>query len=278
MAVAMAMFTGAAVVTFRQLPDIERIRWLPLLFGALGGVPVMLVLNAIEYRLTGRAAEQDVPFREAFRVTVLSSAANVLPVPGSVIVRVQALAERGLAYRRALSAATSIGGVWISTTLSLAGAGQILVGRVLPGLALLAVGGSGLAVALVWLRRQVGSQQFPALARAVTMLEFGFVVVAAARMYFVLLGLDADIDLSDALALTIAGAAANAAGFFPGGLGLREILAAGISPLVGLPAVTGLSATVIQQLAAFLFLGGAAGFFTFRMRPERDASRIPDAS
>lgn len=268
MVLAVVLFLGAAAFGIRNFPrGAGDLRWVPLLIGALGGVPPTLALNSLEYAAMARVVDRRVSWGRALRVTVMASAANVLPVPGAVLVRVQALAELDVPYRAAVASAGIVGGAWVSTTLLLAGVVQLLLGPPLLALVTIPVGVFGLLVTWLWLARRTGARRSWGLGVRILAVEGAFVVVSAVRMLLLLWGLGSAAGWSAAFALTIAAALASVVGFFPGGLGLRELLAAGIGPLVGLSPAVGALAAVAQRLGSFVTLGGVALVYAIRGVP-----------
>ena len=89
-------------------------------------------------------------------------------------------------------------------------------------------------------------------------------------MLLILIGLGYEVTISQSVGLTVAGAVATTVGFFPAGLGLREGVVALISPIVGLPAIVGLAATIMDRMFRMALLGVAAGtvFLFERSKPE----------
>ena len=63
-------------------------------------------------------------------------------------------------------------------------------------------------------------------------------------------------------------------GFFPGGLGLRELLAAAIGPIVALPAASALLATGVDLLIQLPILAIAA--LTLTVIPAAEADPGPE--
>jgi uncharacterized membrane protein YbhN (UPF0104 family) len=82
------------------------------------------------------------------------------------------------------------------------------------------------------------------------------VLVAAFRLQLALWGLGYSPAVSQSLALGLASALGSAVGFLPAGLGVREVLAAGIGPLVGLPAAVSLVATAVDRVLGLVVLAG----------------------
>src|SRR5258708_34231260 len=105
--------------------------------------------------------------------------------------------------------------------------------------------------------------------------EVCFVLVQASRLYRVLRGFGLHISLAQAVALALSGVLATALGIAPGGVGLREALAAGIGPLVGLPASASIVATAFDRIPDLAVGGAAAGRLTvLPTRPAHHADHV----
>jgi uncharacterized membrane protein YbhN (UPF0104 family) len=255
--VAVVLFVVASAVGAANLPPVETsIRWPVLLLLPLVGVPATVATNAWEYGVTARLLGHRVSRADAARVSVLSTAANLLPIPGAVLVRSRALRQRGTGIGAALSLTTAMGVAWVGVTAVLAGALQLVVGEptlggvvVIAGLVVLVLAGLlALRTRGVVLRRaDVGT---------VLLVEVVAVLVAAARLQLALWGLGYSPDVAQSLALSLAGSLGSAVGFLPAGLGVREVLAAGIGPIVGLPAAVSLVATAVDRLLGLVALAG----------------------
>ena len=70
-----------------------------------------------------------------------------------------------------------------------------------------------------------------------------------------IVALGVEVSGGQALALTVSGAIASAAGIFPAGLGLREAMSAGVAALVDLPASVGFVAASIDRVLGLVVLG-----------------------
>jgi hypothetical protein len=253
LATAAVAFVVVCGLGLRAVPDgaIELRPW-PFAVLALVVVPLANVANALEFGVATRIGGQRVTGREALEVSVLSSAANLLPLPGAALVRVRAMRRGGSTYRRALWVTVLVGGAWLAT--SLVAAGGLLVVRggsdvgVGPAGAVLATGLGLLAACAVATRSLSGRPDHARLTAALVAVELLAVGVAAARYLLVLHGLGLAAGIGQVVALTVAGVLASALGFVPGGLGLREGLAAVIAGLVGLPAATGVLAAAVDRL------------------------------
>ena len=264
-AVSLLTFVGAAVVAAGRFPDAQPdIRWGLLAAAGLVGMPANIVLNAAEFHIIGRFVNQRVPAARAVKVTVLGSAANLLPIPGSTLVRVQALVADKARYRDAIAASIAVGVLSVGANLILAGLAQA---QRAPATVVLGLVGAGVAVTAIALAAVATVRSHAPTARlswAAFGIEVLYASVSAVRLWVILLALGLEVPLASAFALAATGSLATAVGFFPAGLGIREALIGAISPLVGLPLAAGLAGAVVERLFWFVVLAIAAGIILLR--------------
>lgn len=277
-AVAMVVFLAVSIPSFASLRDGQALNLAVLPLLVLVTTPLTVLANSAEYRVMGAINGHRIPWRDAVQLTVLATLANLLPLPGGVVVRTQALRNRGSTYKRALSANLAAGLAWIGC--GAAAVGALLVPR--SGERLLAtgllIGGAALLAAVAVLLRRAD----PAGARShfarLLVIETGIVTVCAVRLWlaFTLIGLSAE----PAQAVAISGSVivAAAIGIFPAGLGLREALAGGIGVAVAVPATQAVAATAADRVAAQLGLALIAGVLAVltRGRPEVTEEDLED--
>ena len=231
------------------------INWLLLVAVGLCGAFVSQSLNAIEFLLMARALHVRVALLGAFVITVVGSAANQLPVPGSLAVRMSALKTRGVAFKS--SALSSVVSALMFLGLSFVGLSIALLSQSAVSLAFVflavAVGISGLGwtVAQKW----VGWSRVDSL--GMLFVEGLMVLVAGIRAWFFvdLLGLSASF--SQLLALSSGAAISTTVGILPAGLGLTELLAGVVAIAVGLGAAFGLLIAAIDRVFRMAFLAVA---------------------
>jgi uncharacterized membrane protein YbhN (UPF0104 family) len=255
LAAGLLLFVGGVVVSLSRLPDVHREpRWELLALVALVGVPLTLAFNAAEYQVAAAVVGHRVPFISALRVGTLAAAANLLPIPGAVLVRANAIRRLGASYRRiALSAGVTtvafIGAPCLVASLLLAASGEIAFTVILAAAGVLLL---GLALGVLTVERgfrEGGRILLAAEARAV-----GALLVKAGRLYLVLLAFHYDAGARQALTLAIGAVIGTALGFFPAGLGAAEALAAALSPLVGISAAVGFVANAIDRVISMIGL------------------------
>lgn len=252
--VAALVFLGGGLVALSRLEvEAARIAWLPLVLALVVGVPLTAAANAAEYAVTARVAGYRVALRSALRVSVLSTAANMLPLPGSALVRIRGIREEGSGYGAATSATAAVGLTWIGISAGLAGAWLVAGGAGARGLPLLATGAGALGVAWALLAHGLRDpRRRVLLAGAAVGVEILSVATGALRIVLVLAGLDLPATVTGGLVLAVSGSLSAVAGIFPAGLGLRELIASGLAPLAGLPPSAGFAATAVDRVLGIL--------------------------
>jgi hypothetical protein len=255
LAAALVLFGVVTVVSFGRLPSDLHPHWWPVPLVLIVTTPLTVLLNAAEFRAMGAINGHTVRWLPAIRLTVVAGAANLLPLPGGVVIRTQALHQRGSTYRHALAANASAGIAWLGTGCLVVGALVVSDRDLLATtLALLVTGAACLVVVRMVLRRVDPSSSARNLTRLLV-IETGSTVVGGLRLFllFKVLGLSASP--AQAVALTASTIIAAAVGVFPGGLGLRELIAGAIGAVVALPAGAAVAATALDRIATQLVLG-----------------------
>lgn len=235
-------------------------RWGLLVPAALIGPAAMVALNGLEVAIQGRLTGVRIEGPSAVRISVLASAANLLPVPGAVLVRAGALMSRGASAREVTRSTVAVSLSWLGVSGVTAGVGLWVSARVGLG-ALFAVAGATLvaASAAVVARSPDRSGAWWETAIALTAVEAAMVAVGGARLLAAFAGFGIDVSIGQVASLTASNALAAAAGVFPAGLGLREGLLAVMGELVGVSASNSVVAGSFDRVASFLVLGLTAG-------------------
>jgi hypothetical protein len=234
------------------------IDWLPVAVAFFVAAPATLVLKMLEYDAAARLIGSRAGPRRALEVAVVSSAANLLPIPGSLIVTTRSLSEQGATYGSA-AVATSIPGLaWLGLAGVIGGVSIMVAGSWPVGLAILVGGTACLAVAGAMFRRTAPATGRPQLALRIVLIETSWIGLSGFRLWLVLRAIGVVGTPAQVLALAVAGAMSVAIGFFPGGLGAREALIALLSPIIKLPLSEGVVLGVIDRVVWITFLALAA--------------------
>lgn len=241
----------AVTYSIRNFPETDGVRWPLLLVVGLVAPACTIWLNAKEFQIQALIADQSVGLVEACRVSVLGTTANLLPLPGAVLVRTQALASGGSSYAGAAKINAASGLVWLGLSAVISAVGFAVLGSWVIASIGFASGviawglGAVTATRVGATRRQLASISF---------VEASLTVLAAIRAYGVLLALSVLVQPSQALALAVSGAVASAAGVFPAGIGLREALSGVVATLVDLEPAVGIGAAAADRAAGLVVL------------------------
>ncbi|MDG2027310.1 MAG: hypothetical protein P8J50_09385 [Acidimicrobiales bacterium] len=238
--------------------DLADLDWLPLIALFAIAAPLSLGLKAAEFRVAAAIADQRPSLRRCLDVAVLSSAANLLPLPGSLLVTVHSLSEDGTNYGTAVNASAVPGLTWLSVTGMVGGAAIAIEGNVWLGLTAVAGGLLIAVVANTMFRRTAPAEGRVSLAFVIIAVEAGWLAVSALRLSLAVTALGVSIEPLQAVALSVAGAITVAIGFVPGGLGVREGLIAALAPIIGLDVETGVLLGSLDRVVWLAFLALAA--------------------
>lgn len=255
---AVALFIGGIALSIYHQPDIfSNLAWRPLVVLMAFAVPINILLNALEFRLSARLINRNVGFGKALEITVIGSAANMLPLPGAALARLVGLKAAGGSYREGAAVTGLIALVWLGAALTVAGAAIALLDDDLLGPLFIAAGIIVMVVALAAMVRISRDWPLSFLTATVKVL---FVALDATRLYLCLIGLGIDANYLQASAFVVAGVVGAAVSIVPAGLGIREAVSAALAPVVGLAASIGfLAASLNHLLGMFVLLPLALG-------------------
>ena len=252
---ALGLFVVISVVSFVSLPDDVHWNAWAVLVLLLVTTPLTVAANAAEYRVMAAISRHRVGWLESGRLTLIAGAANLLPLPGGIMVRTQALRQAGTTYRRALAANAAAGVTWVAA--SCLAAGVLLLAEPAALAAVVALPTMGVAaLAAVWLllgradRASAGRHL-----RWLLLVEAATVVLSSVRIFVAFQVIGQTIRPVQAVALTASVIIAAAIGIFPAGLGLRELLSGVIGTAVGLTASEAIAATAVDRIVS---LAGSA--------------------
>lgn len=263
--ISLAVFVVATALAVRGLPPIDGgIRWVPLVLVAAVLVPVGTAANAGEYAVTVAASGGRVPLVAALRVALMASAANLLPIPGAVLVRVQAMRNLGVPYRRAAGMTGVVGLGFVGVAVLCVGGLQLTSGdgnrdgAGLAGFGLVAVGVASLAL-VAWLLRT--NARRGRVFGSLVLVELVSMTIKTLRLFAVLVALRSDAGLREASALALALVISLVVGVFPGGLGIREVLTGLLAPTVGLDPALGVVVAALDRVVGLTALAVLSGLF-----------------
>jgi hypothetical protein len=249
--IAFCGFTAALVWAAFSISDLwSRIALFPLVLLLVIGVPVAIVLNAAEFRAMLEAAGASAPWRMALEVTIYTSAANMLPIPGGVITRLGGMRARGVGMKQGSWMVLLFAGVWAGAAFLLSGF-AILLRNALLGAPFLATGAVLLALSIVSLRRQ---NTHYSLIGKILLIRIALQLVEMVRLMLALRALGIGLTLTDVAVFAIASFVGTAVSIVPAGLGVSEGVVALLSPIIGLNPATGFVAAAINRIVVMAAL------------------------
>jgi hypothetical protein len=231
----------------------------------LVGVPLTILLNALEFVLSGRMISVSIAPIKALEVTIIGSAVNMLPLPGSTMVRIAALKLSGAGYKKSTVVTLLFAIVWIGAAFLLAG---LVLGIFFGGILGYFMAVMGLAALIIagMVTRNTKSRWKNYMWLLV--LKFCMVMLDAVRIYWCFWALDIEVNLPQASVFVISSVVGSAASIVPAGLGVRELISAGIAPFVGIAASAGFLTATLNRIVGLSALLPMAGFLILlgRMR------------
>ncbi len=261
---AVILFAGGIILSIRHQPDIfSDLDWRPIALLVAFCVPLAIFLNALEFELSARLIKRRVSIGRALEITLIGSAANMLPLPGAALTRVLGLKAAGAGYKEGAAVTGLIALVWLGVALAVSGAAITLLDNVALGPVLVGIGALVTVFAVTTLGRI--SRNWP-LSFLTAIVKVAFVALDALRIYLCLLGLGIDADYLQASAFVIAGVVGSAVSVVPAGLGIREAVSAALAPVVGLVASVGFLAASLNRLLGMLILLPLALGLAIRLR------------
>lgn len=261
--VALAVLSAAFIAGRSLEVDPSRLfRWEMILATALSGL--LIALTSMEYQLTAQLSGISVPFKHSLRVAIYAGLANLLPLPGGILVKLERLNAQGVKLLSALWSNIFVGGVWVGLASVTAGVVLYLHNERLAAAFAAALGLILVSLPVALLRKPVMVRLSLTL-RAIA-LETAFIVIASARIRLTGQALGVDLDLTGSVLLAVTSVLATTIGIIPGGWGIWELLSAAIAPLIGLaPAVALLTAATVR-LQNIVGLGVGMGLISLHRR------------
>jgi uncharacterized membrane protein YbhN (UPF0104 family) len=257
------------VFSLRDNPDIlTQIDWQALAIVVLIGVPVTAVVNASEFVVSARMVGVNFPLLRSMNVTIIGSAANMLPLPGATMVRIAALKVSGVGFKKSAAVTLFVALVWIGSSFFYAG---VMLAQFEAGLLAWGMGLAGFAVLVLSAWATQRSNAHIADYGKIVVLKFAMVLIDAGRIYFCFLALGLDVAFAQASAFVVSSVLGSAVSIVPAGLGVREVVSAGLAPIVGVAISAGFLSATLNRIAGLSALLPIAGVLMLLDRNQKEA-------
>jgi hypothetical protein len=110
---ALLLFCAGLFLSLRATPDLlTRINLAPLVLVFLVTIPVTIMASAIDFIFLARLSGVRVGLLPAIEVTLYTRAANMLPIPGSIAVRMAVLKTHGATFKKSGALMFLLTAIW----------------------------------------------------------------------------------------------------------------------------------------------------------------------
>lgn len=221
--------------------------------------PMTMACNALGFMQSANLVNQNQGFIPALQITTTGTLANQLPIPAAFIMRVNALRSAGAGILESIHATITISIIWVGCALLISAIAAYALGAH-PVFFMLF--GLGMAACLY------GSFRFRGRVRAHLMpvVAVGIIIslLDTLRLYVSFKAIGFSPGITECFLLTAASAVSNIVTFIPGGIGIREYSAAGLSTFTNIPPAYALLATTVNRLTGLI--GAACLLFILFLR------------
>lgn len=240
----------------------------PLLLLVVLSAPLGTVLNTIELWALSRIAGGPMSWRTSLDLTLYTSAANMLPLPGGAITKLAGFRAHGVGYGAATAMVVLSFLLWGGLAFLYAAVALLLQDKLqlaglfgLTSLALTAASIAGFA--------RHGRWTMVAIVAATRIATF---VSDAVRYWLALTAMGLSVGILQCSVLVVVAFIGSAVVIAPSGLGVSEAAGALVATFVGITAAQGFVSTAIQRVGRLVGLAVIA--LAFVVRPRR--APIPD--
>lgn len=245
---------GFAYSVFRKPDLLAEANLLAFLAIAVVSFPAVLVTSIIRYQLLAVASGKNIEFRSAATIVVTGIAANILPLPGGIMVRAAGLTENGKGFARATRYSLAATLLWIGVAAFYSAGFAAYLGLLLYG-----IGGliAGLIMVLAGWRafpKDVVHQMRPRII-ATNLILMLFMTL---QYWLAFVATGSPIGVAQAAFLTICGPIGVVVAIAPAGIGVTEVTAAALSILVEVDPARAFVALSLSRIAQSLVAGVAA--------------------
>lgn len=254
-----SFFIGIIWALTRDSGLLDRISWISLtLVFAL--TPLSFGISVVRLRISARLADSCIGYMEALRVSVLSAAANMLPLPAGAAIRVAALKTMGNSYRKCVSATLLVILVWVAVSAVCAGLILYWQGIREWGGTFLVMGSSiGLAAVFKFVSR--GKTR---LLLVLILTELVNIAVTGLRMMFAFHAIGIGATVPQSVVVVQSSVMGSLVGIVPSGLGIAEAAAAILAAVVGIAPEAGFLAASANRIVGWVVVASLAWVFTMR--------------
>ncbi len=234
-------------------------RYLPL---AIGAVVVAVAVNAAEQWFAGKALKIEYPFGRAVEVSCWATLANMLPVPGALLVRGASFAKAGAPARDNAVILGAGAVIWVLLATALV-AFAALPTITVAGLSAILV--SAAVAVSVWL----GHRFVPAAAAGLLLVRIGLIALTVVRLYAFIGLIGGGSALREAAVYAGASLVGQVVGIVPAGIGVVEAVGAGLALIIDAAPAQAFVALSLNRVFGLAAAGMVVAFANSSMQRSR---------
>lgn len=260
---AVILFAGGLIWSIRVLPEsVELSSAWPLVKIALLGVFARQAVSILELKASAPLAGAKMSWSDSAQVSIVSSAAKMLPLPGGPMVRIAALKLAGGTVVKSSTITLSLGLAWLGLAVAYAGI-WLLSEQLEIAAAFLVVALTSLAIAVSFMLTAGGSWR---VIIALLLIKAFAIAVGLQRLFWAFAALGEDLELGQLAVFAVSGVAGSIFAIVPAGIGVNETAAAILAPLVGVDSATAFLAASLNRLVGLPVLLLVALFVAMSLR------------
>jgi len=269
-ALVVVAFIAGIYISVNASPElIQDISWRYVLLLIAAGAPLLTLANSLDIFVMAKSVKSEIKFTDCIRVSVLSTATNLLPAPGGSIVRIAALSTNGASIADASWVTIMSGAVWFAIAFAAAGLAMSIYDMTAAA-AFVAIA-AAVAAGALFLAARAGVATMQVL--TIASVKVIIVAIESMRYYWALKALNIDPNAFQAVVLSVATVVGSAIAVAPAGLGVREGVAALLAVAVTLDPAAGFLSSSINRITMYVMMAMlVTGFYVFGNKA--GASRI----
>lgn len=265
-----ALISAIVWVIERERLTLSDIRLAPLIILASLASPVGLIFNAWTLTTIAQREGLVMPKLFAIKVTIASTAANFLPIPGGLLTRIGALVYCGMNKTSAVSAITLVSILRLIASAFCTGIGLMSFAYFYLGIGLALTSLLALLILI-----QLNNSRRTRLTQLLVCQQFSLAGIEAVRMIAALWSVGAASQYAAGFVMSGSGVAGAIIGVAPAGIGIREAAATGLGFLADIEPGVALIAATMSRVVGLVAIMITSIFFLIAgtvPRPEHTQS------
>ena len=244
----LVFITGIALSLWKNPTILNNINYVAALKLFVILMPIHLIFMSFEIQTAARLAGKNLGFLDAAETTIMSTAANMFPIPGSAMVKIARFKALGISIKEGTLLTLFIAVIWMGGTLLLSGLylTQMSIPWALYVSVTFILGGAGLTLFMLALLSKIYNFK---CALMLIIIRLIIIVIYAFRLWLCFAALDISIGFAKSVILTLSDALGAIIIIVPSGLGISEIITSVIGMAIEIaPEESYLSATLNRLL------------------------------